>query len=124
MIYYRVRKEYDNFPQNPRIHDGNILIGGELFTEKEFNKLPYVYAGAFERVEIPKNQTYWFFGARFAEEGEIKKMTIAEQVRNSQNTKEMTRRAIQLLECLGEDVTELKNEFSETYKEGINNEQV
>lgn len=51
-------------------------------------------------------------------------MTIAEQVRNSQNTKEMTRRAIQLLECLGEDVTELKNEFSETYKEGINNEQV
>ena len=46
-------------------------------------------------------------------------MTIAEQVRNSQNTKEMTRRAIQLLECLGEDVTELKNEFSETYKEGI-----
>ena len=34
-------------------------------------------------------------------------MTIAEQVRNSQNTKEMTRRAIQLLECLGEDVTEL-----------------
>ena len=65
MIYYRVRKEYDNFPQNPRIHDGNILIGGELFTEKEFNKLPYVYAGAFERVEIPKNQTYWFFGVRF-----------------------------------------------------------
>ena len=51
-------------------------------------------------------------------------MTIAEQVRNSQNTKEMTRRAIQLLECLGEDVTELKNEFSETYKEEINNEQV
>ena len=50
-------------------------------------------------------------------------MTIAEQVRNSQNTKEMTRRAIQLLECLGEDVTELKNEFSETYKEGIENEQ-
>ena len=49
-------------------------------------------------------------------------MTIAEQVRNSQNTKEMTRRAIQLLECLGEDVTELKNEFSETYKEGIEDE--
>ena len=124
MIYYRVRKEYDNFPQNPRIHDGNILVGGELFTEKEFNKLPYVYAGAFERIDIPRNSTYWFFGARFAEEGEIKKMTIAEQVCNSQNTKEMTRRAIQLLECLGEDVTELKNEFSETYKEGINNEQV
>ena len=66
MIYYRVRQAYDNFPQNPRIHDGNILIGGELFTEKEFNKLPFVYAGAFERVEIPKNKTYMCFGARFA----------------------------------------------------------
>ena len=73
MIYYRVRKEYDNFRQNTRIHDGNILVGGELFTEKEFNKLPYVYAGAFERIDIPRNSTYWFFGARFAEEGEIKK---------------------------------------------------
>lgn len=68
MIYYRVRKEFDNFPQNPRIHDGNILVGGELFTEKEFNKLPYVYAGAFERIDIPRNQTYWFFGARFQKE--------------------------------------------------------
>lgn len=65
MIYYRVRKEYDQFPQNPRIHDGNILVAEELYTEKEFNKLPFVYAGAFERVEIPKGQTYTFFGARF-----------------------------------------------------------
>ena len=68
MVYYRVRKEFDNFPQNPRIHDGNILIGEELFTEKEFNRLPYVYAGAFEKVDIPKNKTYWFFGARFEKE--------------------------------------------------------
>ena len=51
-------------------------------------------------------------------------MTISEQIRINQDTKEMTRRAIQMLEFLGEDVTELKNEFSETYKEGINNEQV
>ena len=65
MVYYRVRKEFDNFPQDPRIHDGNILVAEELFTEKEFNKLPFVYAGAFERVEIPTNQTYMFFGARF-----------------------------------------------------------
>lgn len=68
MIYYRVRKEFDNFPQNPRIHDGNILIGGELLTEREFNKLPYVYAGAFERIDIPKNSTYRCFGARFQKE--------------------------------------------------------
>lgn len=66
MTYYRVRKEYDNFPKNPKIRSCDILIGGELYTKKEFNKLPFIYAGAFERVEIPKSQTYWFFGARFA----------------------------------------------------------
>lgn len=65
MIYYRVQKEYDQFPQNPKVRDGNILVANELYTEKEFNKLPFVYAGAFERVEIPKNKTYMFFGARF-----------------------------------------------------------
>lgn len=66
MTYYRVREQYDNFPKNPKVRDGNILVGGELYTEKEFNKLPFVYAGAFERVEINKNDTYFFFGARFA----------------------------------------------------------
>ena len=66
MIYYRVRPQYDQFPQNPRVRDYNILVANELYTEAEFNKLPFVYAGAFERVEIPKSQTYWLFGARFA----------------------------------------------------------
>lgn len=69
MMYYRVREEFDQYPLNPRVRDGNILVGGELFTEREFNKLPYVYAGAFEQINIPRNSTYWFFGARFAEEG-------------------------------------------------------
>ena len=64
MIYYRVRKEYDQFPKNPSVRDGNILVADELYTEAEFNKLPFIYAGAFERVEIPKNRTYWFFGVR------------------------------------------------------------
>ena len=66
MTYYRVREQYDNFPKNPKVRDGNILVGGELYTEKELNKLPYIYEGAFERVEINKNDTYFFFGARFA----------------------------------------------------------
>ena len=66
MTYYRVREQYDNFPKNPKVRDGNILVGGELYTEKEFEKLPFVYAGAFERVEIDKKKTYMFFGARFA----------------------------------------------------------
>ena len=65
MIYYRVREQYDQFPKNPKVRDGNILVGGELYTEKELNKLPYIYADAFEKVEIPKKDTYFFFGARF-----------------------------------------------------------
>lgn len=66
MMYYKVKPEYDNVYKNPKIHNGDILIGNELYTKKEFNKLPFKYAGAFERVEIPKNKTYFFFGARFA----------------------------------------------------------
>ena len=68
MIYYRVREQYDNFPKNPKVRDGNILVGGELYTEKEFNKLPYIYAEAFEKVEIDKKDTYMFFGARFEDD--------------------------------------------------------
>ena len=68
MTYYRVREQYDNFPKNPKVRDGNILVGGELYTEKEFNKLPYIYAGAFERVEIDTKHTYMFFGARFEDD--------------------------------------------------------
>jgi hypothetical protein len=52
-------------PKNPRVRDGNILVANELYTEAEFNKLPYIYAGAFERVEMSKSHTYVFFGARF-----------------------------------------------------------
>lgn len=69
MKYYRVRPQYDQFPQNPAIRDGNILVANELYTEKEFNKLPYVYAGAFEVVDIPKTRTYHMFGARFEAKG-------------------------------------------------------
>ena len=49
-------------------------------------------------------------------------MTIAEQVRKNQDTKEMTRRAIQILEYLDQDVAELKNEFSAIYGEELKNE--
>ncbi len=65
MLFYRIRKEYDQFPKNPKIRDGNIYIGGELYTTLEFNKLPYIYAGAYEKIDIPKNKTFWSFGARF-----------------------------------------------------------
>jgi hypothetical protein len=48
-------------------------------------------------------------------------MTVAEQVRAQQDGKEMTRRAIKLLEALGEDVAEFKAEFSRVYGEELNN---
>lgn len=38
-------------------------VKGELFTEKEFIKLKET--PKFEEVEVNKNQTYFFFGARF-----------------------------------------------------------
>lgn len=79
MKYYRVRPQYDQFPQNPKVRDGNILVGGELLTEKEFNELPFVYAGAFEEVEIPKNQTYMCFGARFQTDNDEYEMLRLEQ---------------------------------------------
>lgn len=73
MIYYKVKAEYDNKPLlrykekngfSYWINDGGILIGNELFTPKEREKLA-VKDCCFEKVEISKNKTYWFFGARF-----------------------------------------------------------
>ena len=65
MTYYRVRQEYDQLPQDAKVRDGNILVANELFTKAELKKLPFVCTKVFERVKIPKNQTYLFFGARF-----------------------------------------------------------
>lgn len=65
MTYYRVRKEFDQkrkHPMNPRNCD--FLIAHELYTESERKQLK-ITDEAFERIEIPKTQTYWFFGARF-----------------------------------------------------------
>ena len=46
-------------------------------------------------------------------------MTIAEQVRQSQDEKEMTRKAIRILENLGENADDLRMEFLETYGEEV-----
>lgn len=47
-------------------------------------------------------------------------MSIAEEIRAKQDGKDMTKRAIKLLEVLGEDVTEFKAEFAKLYGEEIN----
>lgn len=44
-------------------------------------------------------------------------MKIAEQIKQNQNQKEMTRRAIKILESAGENVDDLKVDFLEAYGE-------
>lgn len=70
MIYYRVKPEHDNKPLF-KFHRGGgleivgFMIQNELYTANETKK----YCGLIsccERVEIPKNKIYFFFGARFA----------------------------------------------------------
>ena len=55
MRYYKVKPEYDQTYKNPRIHDGNILIGGELYTESERIKMRFVPDKCFDIVDIPRN---------------------------------------------------------------------
>lgn len=38
MLYYKVKPQYDNCCKNPKIHDGNIYVANELYTEKEVQK--------------------------------------------------------------------------------------
>ena len=66
MKYYRVRKEFDQARKHPKkLGIGDFLVANELYTERERKQMIAVPNEAFEQVEIPKNQTYWFFGARF-----------------------------------------------------------
>ena len=63
MTYYRVKKEYDNKVKSIKGYD--IYIANELYTEKEAEKQK-INKNYCELVEIPKNKTSFFFGARFA----------------------------------------------------------
>lgn len=46
-------------------------------------------------------------------------MDIAERIRQNQDVKEMTRRAIMILAAAGEDVSDLRSEFIEAYGEDV-----
>ena len=62
MLYYRVKPEKDNVPKRKKdslIQDG-IYIGCATHIHT---------AGITEPVNINPKETYWFFGARFANEG-------------------------------------------------------
>lgn len=76
MLYMKVKKEHDNralylIKHGKYINNGDILVGGELYTLKEWKKLVdnHVFGCSPEKcadlVEVKKTNTYWFFGARF-----------------------------------------------------------
>ena len=63
MKYYKVKQEADQ----KRRKDGSIYIADELYTEKEAEKLK-LNTNFMNLVNVNKNSTYFFFGARFQEE--------------------------------------------------------
>ena len=74
MLYYRVRDNCDNYPKfvyvgkSKKVKQQGVLVGCELYTPGERKKI----ANAdkfFEKVIISSRNTYWFFGARFEDEG-------------------------------------------------------
>lgn len=72
MLYYRVKPEYDNARLLNRTTCAFdlALVGNELYTEKEWERLVLRYrvsAIVCELVQISKRNTYFFFGARFAD---------------------------------------------------------
>ncbi len=74
MLYIKVKPEYDNIYYSDK---GDFLIGNELYTIKEFEKIKKKFTplfknrkdinNMFEYVTISKNKTYWCFAARFAD---------------------------------------------------------
>ena len=75
MVYYKVKPQYDNIPRyvyvghsNLKIRRDSILIAHELYTPRERERVA-MKDEFFDRVEISRKKTYWFFGARFASEG-------------------------------------------------------
>ena len=68
MKYFKVKAEADQVRKN--VNSTDFLIANELYTEKELQKFTStgsVYTkNYFDIVEIPKNNTYKMFGARFS----------------------------------------------------------
>lgn len=72
MLYYRVKPEYDNarlLNRTTRAFD-LALVGNELYTEKEWERLVLRYRVSIvvcEPVQVNRRNAYFFFGARFAD---------------------------------------------------------
>ena len=70
MLYYRVKQQYDNKKRyrwnnhGKAVSDGSILVANKLYTHGEFRKIANNPAW-FDKIQVNKNKTYFFFGARF-----------------------------------------------------------
>lgn len=60
MTYYKTPELLDQ----KRFGNGYFYIAGELFTEKQANRIG-ANISILDKVEISQRKTYWFFGARF-----------------------------------------------------------
>lgn len=72
MKYLKIKPEYDNYVINQNF---DILVGNELLTINEFNKLNIpskIKYKCADLVEVNKSDTYWFFGARFCNDEDIR----------------------------------------------------
>lgn len=75
MKYYRVKPEYDNVTRYKLNRRGmyvpdSVLVGNELYTEIERSKIAN-RKQMFDIVNIPKNKTFFSFGARFERKQEM-----------------------------------------------------
>ena len=64
MVYYKVNKDYNGIKI---LSKRNLyLVGEELFTKKEIEKLKiFAIDRVFTKIETSKNNTYFSFGSRF-----------------------------------------------------------
>lgn len=69
MIYYNVKPQYQGYARKVSVHgrirqDG-LLVGNELYTEKEMESIANDRSW-FEKVEVSKRNVCWLWGARIA----------------------------------------------------------
>jgi hypothetical protein len=72
MLYYKVNKNADQVRKSGKVGSTDILIKNELYTKKEIEKIAPVTSvyvtNYLTAIEIPKNDTYFLFGARFCKQ--------------------------------------------------------
>ncbi len=70
MQYFKVNTNADNTRKN--VNKTDILVKNELYTAKELSKfapLESLYVQKyFTAIQVSKNDTYYFFGARFCKQ--------------------------------------------------------